>query len=203
MRTMNLRLSRALLATHITFSVGWIGTVAAFLALSITGLVGDDQLVRACYIAMEVIALFIIAPFCIASLLTGLIQALATHWGLFKHYWIVVKLILTLIATIILLAHMKPISYLGEVATQNYLSYDELRGIRIRILADAGAAIFVLLTITTVSVYKPWGKIQFGISLPRFKPTTRRPWGWYLLIGFIVVFMLFIILHLLQGGMHH
>jgi hypothetical protein len=200
---MNPRLSKAMLTTHITFSVGWIGTVAAFLALSIAGLAGNEHIVRASYIAMEVIAWFIIVPFCIASLLTGVIQALGTRWGLFKHYWIVIKLTLTLIATIILIAHMKPISYLSDVATQTILAMDELRNLRIRVLADAGAAIFVLLAITTVSVYKPWGKIQFGISLPRFKPTTKNPWGLYLLIGFIAVFILFIIIHLLQGGMKH
>ena len=77
---MSPRLSKLVLATHITFSVGWIGTVAAFLALSIVGLLGNDPVVRSCYIAMEVVAWFIIMPFCFASLVTGLIQALGTHW---------------------------------------------------------------------------------------------------------------------------
>jgi hypothetical protein len=192
-----------MLTTHITFSVGWIGTVVAFLALAIAGLIGNDQLVRASYIAMEVIAWFVIIPFCLASLLTGLVQAIGTQWGLFKHYWIVVKLVLTVIATVILLLHMKPISYLGDVATQKFISYDELRSLRVRILADAGAAIFVLLAITTVSVYKPWGKIQFGISLPTFKATTKKPWGTYLLIGFIAVIILFVVLHIVKSGIQH
>lgn len=203
MFTLNHNVSKAMLTTHITFSVGWIGTVAAFLALSIVGLTGNDPTVRACYIAMEVIAWFIIVPFCIASLLTGLIQALGTHWGLFKHWWILVKLILTVIATLILLLHMQPISYLGEVAMQKVISFDELRNLRVRLVADAGAAILVLVAITTVSVYKPWGKIQFGISLLTFRATTRKPMGKYLLVGVGVALLIFILLHLLQGGMHH
>lgn len=203
MFTLNHNVSKAMLTTHITFSVGWIGTVAAFLTLSIVGLIGNDPTVRACYIAMEVIAWFIIVPFCIASLLTGLIQALGTHWGLFKHWWILVKLILTVIATLILLLHMQPISYLGEVAMQKVISFDELRNLRVRLVADAGAAILVLVAITTVSVYKPWGKIQFGISLPTFRATTRKPMGKYLLVGVGVALLIFILLHLLQGGMHH
>ena len=203
MITMTPRLCKVMLTSHITFSVGWIGTVAAFLALAIAGLMGNEQVVRASYIAMEIVAWFIIVPFCIASLVTGLIQAMGTHWGLFKHYWIVVKLVLTVIATLILLLHMQPISHLGKIASQEFLSYDEFRSLRIRILADAGAAIFVLLVITTVSVYKPWGKIQFVISLPGFKATTKKPLGRYILICFLIVFVLFIILHLLQGDMHH
>jgi hypothetical protein len=203
MMTMNPQVSKLTLTTHITFSVGWIGTVAAFLGLAIVGLTGNDQIVRACYIAMEVVAWFIIVPFCFASLLTGLIQALGTHWGLFKHWWVLVKLILTVIATLILMLHMQPISYLAEVATQNEMNLGNLDNLRVRILADAGAAIVVLLAITTVSVYKPWGKIQLGISLPRFKSITKKPVGVYLVLGFIAVIVLFIILHLMQGGRKH
>ena len=203
MTTMSSRVSKLMLTTHITFSVGWIGTVAAFLALSIVGLLGNDQVVRACYISMEVVAWFIIVPFCFASLLTGLIQALGTHSGLFKHWWILVKLILTVISTFILMLHMQPISYLAEVATHKVFAYYELRNLRIRIIADAGAAILVLVAITTVSVYKPWGKILFGVSLPGLKATTKKPMGKYLLIGFAIAVIIFAMLHLIKGGIHH
>jgi hypothetical protein len=203
MMTMNPKVSKLMLTTHITFSVGWIGTIAAFLALAIVGLVGNDQIIRACYISMEVVAWFVIVPFCLASLITGLIQALATQWGLFKHWWILVKLILTVIATLILMLHMQPISYLADVATQQVIARDELRNLRIRIIADAAAAILVLIAITTVSVYKPWGKIQFGVSLPAFKGTTTKPMGKYLIIGFAIAIAIFITLHLMKGGMNH
>ena len=98
---------------------------------------------------------------------------------------------------------MQPISYLAELATQKEGSFDELQGLRIRIVADAAAAILVLTAITTVSVYKPWGKIQSGISLPDFKATTKKPMGQYLIIGFALAFIIFFLLHLMKGGMHH
>ena len=42
------------LTAHITSSVGWLGAVAAFLALSIAGLTSPDtQRVRAAYLAMD------------------------------------------------------------------------------------------------------------------------------------------------------
>jgi len=197
------RLSKLILTAHITFSVAWSGTVAAFLVLSIAGLVGNEQIVRACYIGMDLIAWFVIIPFCLCSLLTGLIQSLGTQWGLFKHYWIVVKLVLTVIATIVLLVHMQPISYLSKIALDSPLTLSQLRGLRIQLIADAGAAMFVLLATTTISVYKPWGKIQLGITLPRFQPTTKKPVGLYLLVGFITVIIMFIVLHLINGGMKH
>lgn len=200
---MTSRLSKLMLISHIVFSLGWFGTVAAFLVLSIAGVTGNEETVKACYLGMDLIAWFVILPFCLCSLITGLSQAIFSHWGLLDHWWIVVKLILTLIATVVLLVHMQPISYLGKVASDSPLSLNELTSLRIRLIADAGAAMLVLLTTTTISVYKPWGKIQFGYSLPNFKPTTKKPLGTYLLIGVIAVLILFVILHLVKGGMHH
>ena len=198
---MTQRLSKFMLTAHITFSVGWIGTVSAFLVLAVAGIVGSSLMVRACYIAMELIAWFVIVPFCFASLLTGLIQSLGTSWGLFRHYWIVVKLFLTLIATIVLMLHMQPISYLSKMASETILSAADLRDLRIQLVADAGAALLVLLATTTISVYKPWGKIEFGFSIPRFKSIAKKPLGIFLLIGFILVIILFIVLHLVEGGL--
>ena len=52
-------------------------------------------MVRAAYPAMELAARFVIVPLAFASLLTGVIQSLGTPWGLFRHYWVLVKLLLT------------------------------------------------------------------------------------------------------------
>jgi hypothetical protein len=197
------RLTKFMLTTHITFSVGWMGTVSAFLVLAVAGIIGSNQMVRSSYIAMELIAWLVIVPFCFASLLTGLIQSLGTPWGLFRHYWIVVKLFLTLIATIVLMLHMQPIGYLSKMASETILSATDLRDLRIQLVADAGAALLVLLATTTISVYKPWGKIESWLSIPRFKSTTKKPLGIFLLIGFILVVILFIILHLFEGGLSH
>ena len=98
------------LTTHVTSSVGWLGAIAAFLALALGGLASSDaQMVRAAYLAMEFITWFVIVPLCVASLITGLVQSLGTAWGLFRHYWVVAKLGLTVVATAILLVHTQPI----------------------------------------------------------------------------------------------
>jgi hypothetical protein len=97
-------LRKLVLTLHITFSIGWIGAVAGFLALAITGVTSQDaQMVRAAYPAMKLIARFVIVPLAFASLLSGLIQSLGTPWGLFRHYWVLGKLLLTTFATIVLL----------------------------------------------------------------------------------------------------
>jgi len=98
------RVRKWALTAHIAFSVGWLGAVAGFLVLSIAGLTSRDaHVVRGAYLAMDLIGLFIIVPMSLAALATGLIQALGTEWGLFQHYWVLVKFLLTIGATFLLL----------------------------------------------------------------------------------------------------
>lgn len=151
------------LTAHVISSVGWLGAVASFLALAVAGLSSQDaQMVRAAYLAMGLTGWFVILPLSLASLLTGLIQSLGTTWGLFRHYWILVKFLMTILATIVLLVHMQPISHMAGVAAERTLSSAELRGLRIQLVADAGAALLVLLVATTLSVYKPRGMTRYG-----------------------------------------
>jgi hypothetical protein len=95
------RLRKFALTAHIAASVGWLGSVAAFLALAVAGLAAGPESHRAqgAYVAMEITGWYVIAPLAFASLLTGLVQALGTTWGLFRHYWVLAKLALTVLST--------------------------------------------------------------------------------------------------------
>jgi hypothetical protein len=151
------------LIAHVAASVGWLGAVAAFLALAVVGLTADDvQRVRAVYVAMDVIARCVIVPLCVASLVTGVVQSLGTAWGLFRHYWVVIKLLLTGLSTVVLLIHMRPISYVADVAAARPLTTGDLRAVRVQLTVDAGAALLVLLVTTTLSVVKPRGLTAYG-----------------------------------------
>src|SRR5216683_7366776 len=115
--TMTSSLRKLVLTAHVTFSVGWLGAVAAFLVFAIAGLTSQDiQIVRAAYLAMDLTARFVIVPLAFASLLTGLIQALGTPWGLLRHYWVLAKFLLTVFVTIVLLIKMELISYAARLA---------------------------------------------------------------------------------------
>jgi len=60
------------LTAHLTSSVGWLGSDAAFLALAIAGVASQDgQVVRAAYVAMQLITWFVIVPLSLASFGTG------------------------------------------------------------------------------------------------------------------------------------
>ena len=208
---MSATLRKFALTTHITSSVGWLGSVTTFLALAIAGISSDDsQIVRAAYLAMHLTTWFVIVPFSLASFFTGLVESLGTPWGLFRHYWVVTKLLLTILATIILLVHTQPIGRIAEVAAQSVLSEAELRPLRLQLIGDASAALFVLLMTTTLSVYKPWGMTPYGLrqysaAIDGWRPAATgraRPSGQYVLIGFGVFVVLILLIHLLGGGLH-
>ena len=69
MTTMTPSLRKFALTTHVTSSVGLLGSIAAFLALTNAGLNSQDtQIIRAAYLSMDLIARFIIVPLAITAL---------------------------------------------------------------------------------------------------------------------------------------
>jgi hypothetical protein len=208
---MSAALRKFALTTHITSSVGWLGSVAAFLALAIAGISSEDsQVVRAAYLAMHLTTWFVIVPFSFASFFTGLVESLGTPWGLFRHYWVVTKLVLTVLATIILLVHTEPVDRIAEVAALSVLSSADLWQLRFQLIGDASAALFVLMVTTTLSVYKPWGMTPYGIrqqsvAIDAWRPAARnraRPAGKYVLIGIGVFLAVILLIHLFGGALH-
>jgi hypothetical protein len=151
------------LTAHVTASVGWLGAVTGFLVLAVVGLTSaDDQSVRAAYLAMGLIARFVVVPASVASLATGLLQSLGTPWGLFRHYWILAKLLLNLLCSIVLLVHMQPITYMADAAVAMSLSPGDLVEVRTQLVFNAAAAVIALLAATTLGVYKPRGMTPYG-----------------------------------------
>jgi len=220
--TMTPCLRKLALTAHITFSVGWLGAVVAYLALAVAGLTSHDaQTVRAAYLSMELIGWFVIVSFSLAALLTGLVQSLGTQWGLFRHYWVLVKFLLTTAATIVLLRHMQAVSRMSGVAAETILSSADFRALRIQLVVHAGGGLLVLLAATTLSVYKPWGMTEYGrrkvsqVELPshcdssndasvvpdRASTTSTPRWVYVVGIHAIGLLLLLVILHLTGGGL--
>jgi hypothetical protein len=158
------RLRKVALTVHVTTSVGWLGAVACFLVLSILGLARvDPRTAGGAYIAMRDITWWLIVPLCIGTLISGVVQSLGTSWGLFRHYWVFIKLLLTALATVVLLAHTRPIDHVANIAVGSSLSRLELRDLRVQLVGDAAAAIAVLLATTVLSVFKPRGLTRYGL----------------------------------------
>ena len=160
------------LTVHIIVSVGWVGAVAAFLLLSIGALTGDEAASRAAYLAMNVVGRGVLLPLSVGALASGIAQSLVTKWGLFKHYWVLVKLVLTVFATGALFLHQfTAVAEAARLASGAVTTFPmlPLRQLGLQLRADAGAALLVLLTVTAIAVYKPWGLVgQISMSLRLF-----------------------------------
>lgn len=148
------------LTAHVTVSVGWLGAASAYFALAVSALVSEDpRLVRSAYFVMEPLARWGIVPLAVASLLTGLVSALGTPWGLFRHYWIVAKLALTLVATAILLGNMRTLALLAEMAAKT--ADPDPAGLTGQIL-HSGGGVVVLLLASVLGMFKPKGLTRYG-----------------------------------------
>lgn len=209
--TMTVPLRKLTLTTHVTVSVGWLGALAVFFAHALASSISqDEQIVRAASLAMGLTAWFVILPLSLASLATGLVQALGTAWGLFRHYWIVFKLLLTAVATIVLLLKLGPISYLADVAASATFSSADLIGLRTSLTVHAAGGLLVLLAVVTLAIYKPAGLTPYGVrKLGRqgnarvgasHAPVPSMP-RWVKVFGIIVIVLILLVgIMILIGG---
>jgi len=150
------------LATHLTTSVGWIGAVVGYLVLDVTAATsGDPPVVRSAWIAMGLVALWALVPLAFASLLTGLILALGTKWGLFRHWWVLISFLLTVGATGVLLSEAHVIAASAAMAADPTTSTDQLLALPSTLPHSVGG-LAVLLAVQVLNLYKPKGLTPYG-----------------------------------------
>jgi hypothetical protein len=162
---MSPKLRKLLLTTHIGVSVGWIGAVLAYVALVIAAMTDpNDQVLRAVWIVLELIGWRVIVPLAMAALVSGIGIAFATPWGLLRHYWVIVSLLLTLGATTVLLRHMPIVSVYASMAVDGAITdvRDILRPALRGELLHAGVGLVVLIGVEALNVYKPRGLTAYG-----------------------------------------
>lgn len=193
------------LTAHVTSAVGWLGAVASFLALAVSAGSGyDPQLLRGLYLAMFVTGWYIVVPLCLASLLTGLVMSLGTKWGLFRHYWVTVKFLLTIISTLVLFGFTQTLNYMGAAAADTSAPIVELSNLAQSPVSHSAGGLIVLLMNSVLSIYKPLGRIGYasGDAEMSSQNSLARKWERYLLLGFIVFVVLFLAAHLLSREGH-
>ncbi|MHA6781844.1 DUF2269 domain-containing protein [Pseudonocardia saturnea] len=155
------RVRKLVLTAHVTVSVGWLGAVVVFLALAVVGLTEQNAAtVRGVYLVMEPTAWLVLVPLAGASLLTGIIQSLGSQWGLFRHYWVILKLGINVVSTLVLVTYMNTFATMAAAAADPGTDLDVVRNPSPAI--HAGAALVLLLGAAMLSVYKPRGLTRYG-----------------------------------------
>ena len=207
---MSSSLRKLTLTAHVISSVGWVGALVVFLAHSIVSLASNDvQLVRTACMAMALTAWFVVLPFSLASLATGIVQAWGTTWGLLRHYWVVVKLVLTVVATAVLLLKLTPIDSLAAAASSVSFTASDLLALKASLLVHAAAGLFLLVVTTALAIYKPAGLTSLGkavlirrnggLAEPVVPPARTPSWvKRFALAGLLLFLLALVLLH--HGG---
>ncbi|MBO0850842.1 MAG: hypothetical protein J2P20_15375, partial [Pseudonocardia sp.] len=154
---------RAVRTAHIVVSGGWLGVGLGKLVLEIAALTtGSAQRAGALFAAATAIGCAF-PPMIVATLLSGVALAVGTRWGLLRYYWVVTKLGLSLAVVVTAMAlvdgwadqawpfHRDRADAVPECAAGPLGMLTSLSGVYM----------VMLLVATVVSVYKPWGRIDW------------------------------------------
>jgi hypothetical protein len=160
-------LRKAVLVLHIVTAISWMGVDIALLALLITARTTDDPaLVASGFTAVRMIVPVAVPPLSLGILATGLFLGLGTRWGVLRYWWVVVKLLLSLVMTALVFVSLVPAVNTIAVAAPGTISADALR-------ASLGALPTMLLFPPVVSF------LMLGVAavLSIFKPWHQTPWS--------------------------
>lgn len=148
-----MRLSRGVrrfaLVVHIVSSVAWMGGSAVLFVLGAAVLTGDADPAWA-YPAASLVGNTLVVPLSLTALATGLIIALGTRWGLFRHWWVTVKLATTALMVVLNLVLLTP--GLREVAE---LGAAVPEASRAQMFFGPSVSFTMLAINVVLSVYKP------------------------------------------------
>jgi uncharacterized membrane protein len=212
--TFTVGLRRFTFATHLTSSVGWFGAVLVFVALATIGLTSrDERTVRGAYLVMAPAAWFVLVRLAHASLVSGIALSLGTPWGLIRHYWVAIKLVITVFSTVILMIYMGTFRQMAGVASDPVVELGLVRNPSP--LVHASLALVLLSVAIVLAIYKPFGMTPYGarqqmrtplasqgpVAAPSEAVSTSR-WE-YLLWGLgLAILGLVIMSHLLGSSSH-
>jgi len=215
--TMTSALRRFTVTAHVTSSVGWLGAVLVFITLAGTALTTEDErVVRGAYLLMAPAGWFVLVPLAHASLLSGIVLSLGTAWGLFRHYWVAMKLAITAFATVILLVYMGTFREMAGVAADPVVDLDLVRNPSP--LVHAILALALLVAATVLAIYKPFGMTPYGtrqLAVERARQravslaaATDRVWNrraLYLVaaLGILLAVAMFLAHQLAGTALHH
>jgi hypothetical protein len=163
---------RLTLAVHLSCSVGWLGAVVAYLVLDLTvATSSDDAQVRSAWMAMGLMISWAIVPLALASVLTGLVIALGTKWGLFRHWWVVISFVLTVLATVVLLSETRVVIHSAAIAAASTTAAEQ-RSMPPTLPHSIGG-LGVLLVVQVLNIYKPRGLTPYGWRKQREERSRR------------------------------
>ena len=153
---------RWLLSAHLLFIAAWLGASFCSLAFNITTLfTTDPHALNTISVFTDTLDHTIIRGGAAGALLTGLLLAVLTQWGLFRFYWINVKEIVSVLCIAVDLIAIRWNEHLISLtATQGLQALSNPLYLTNRTLLFIGIFfhIVALSGVIVISIFKPWGQ---------------------------------------------
>jgi hypothetical protein len=148
--------SKIILTLHIIFSVGLLGESAGYLAVAIrASTVTDSAVALTSYQILQMFAFMFGIPLSFLALISGLVLALGTKWGVFRYPWVTTKLLL--IISVILVGALVLKEGMDAMVTGR-------GGAEGRLITGAAYDVVALTVATVLGVFKP-GRRWLGKAL--------------------------------------
>jgi len=152
---------KLVLLLHIMSAGIWLGLDVAMAVAVFTALSTDDTaLAAALFQGLETIT---VAPLLIAGLsclVTGLLLGWGSKYGVFRYWWVLIKLLLNVILTVLVLVALRggvqEVGAFGARLAADPTATAELRNIVFPPIVSPTALTAAML----LAVFKPWGRIR-------------------------------------------
>lgn len=161
------RARKALTAAHVIASASWVGITAVIVAMAVVAMTTRDaDVMLVTYRLMETFDLTLLPWANFAATLSGIALGIVTPWGLLRHYWVAIKLVISV--SILALAfgylHNALVSAAADAERLTTASGQapDLGALPTAVLAGFAFALVNLLAAMLLSLYKPGGRTRRG-----------------------------------------
>jgi hypothetical protein len=155
------------LVLHVIMGIGWMGVDIALFALLMTARTTDNAaLVVSSFNAFGMIVPVAVPPLSLGILATGVTLGLGTRWGLIRYWWVLVKLLLSLVMTALVSLSLLPAISNMAILADTTLSAAAVRAslgeLPTMLMFPPIVSFLMLGTATVLSIFKPWRRTPWS-----------------------------------------
>jgi len=152
--------------THMFFASAWVGAAISLTTLRFFSITNDvlanGDILYAINAGIKLIDDAVIIPAALGTLLTGFLISLLTPWGAFKHRWVAVKWVVTVLAILFGTFFLGPwVNELTELTDAFGAVSPAEKRFQVLIFHHTfwgGVQTVILISVVFISAIKPWGK---------------------------------------------
>jgi hypothetical protein len=160
-RLLSPRWRRIALIAHVVVSVGWLGAAYFMIVLALAATYSATDAQHASFeLLRRASDTYVMIPLSLLALGTGLVVSLGTKWGLARYYWVLTKLIATVVVMVFAALYVS--QQVDLAASMAAVPGSDVVAVGWRIVLGSVGMCLVLLGNTILSVVKPWGRTARG-----------------------------------------